>query len=107
VIASDYDNDGWPDLFAANDGMEIYLYHNNHDGTFTESGLMAGVGLNEDGNTMAAMCLSVGDYDNDGLLDLYVSDFQDVPHHLWRNTGGGTSRKSAARQASPPSPRAS
>jgi len=90
VIASDYDNDGWPDLFVANDGMEIYLYHNNHDGTFTESGLAAGVGLNEDGNTMAAMCLSVDDYDNDGLLDLYVSDFQDVPHHLWRNTGGGT-----------------
>ena len=89
VLASDYDNDGWPDLFASNDGMEIYLYHNNHDGTFTESGLQAGVGLNEDGGTMAAMCLSVGDYDNDGLLDLYVSDFAEVPHHLWRNTGGG------------------
>jgi hypothetical protein len=90
VLASDYDNDGWPDLFVANDGMEIYLYHNDHDGTFTESGLMAGVGLTEDGGTMAAMCLSVGDYDNDGLLDVYVSDFQDMPHHLWRNTGGGT-----------------
>ncbi len=90
VLASDYDNDGWPDLFAANDGMEMYLYHNNRDGTFTESGLMAGVGLNEDGNSMAAMCLSVGDFDNDGLLDLYVSDFQDIAHHLWRNLGGGS-----------------
>ncbi|MGA3026430.1 MAG: CRTAC1 family protein [Bryobacteraceae bacterium] len=90
VIASDYDNDGWPDLFVANDGMEIYLYHNNRDGTFSESGLMAGVGLSEDGRTMAGMCLSVGDYDNDGLLDLYVSDFEDIPHHLWRNRGGGT-----------------
>jgi hypothetical protein len=90
VIASDYDNDGWPDLFVANDGMEIYLYHNNHDGTFTESGFMAGVGLTEDGHSMAAMCLSVDDYDNDGLLDLYVSDFEDRPHHLWRNLGGGT-----------------
>jgi enediyne biosynthesis protein E4 len=90
VIASDYDNDGWSDLFVANDGMEIYLYHNNHDGTFTESGLTAGVALTEDGGTMAAMCLSVDDFDNDGLLDLYVSDFEDVPHHLWRNAGDGT-----------------
>jgi enediyne biosynthesis protein E4 len=89
VIASDYDNDGWPDLFVANDGMEMYLYHNNHDGTFTESGLAAGVGLTEDGHTMAAMCLSVDDYDHDGLLDLYVSDFEDVPHHLWRGIGNG------------------
>jgi hypothetical protein len=68
----------------------MYLYHNNHDGTFTESGLAAGVGLTEDGHSMAAMCLSVDDYDNDGLLDLYVSDFEDVPHHLWRNLGAGT-----------------
>ncbi|HEX4748192.1 MAG TPA: CRTAC1 family protein [Bryobacteraceae bacterium] len=89
VIASDYDNDGWPDLLVANDGMEMYVYRNNHDGTFTESGLAAGLALNEDGGTMAAMCLSVDDYNNDGLLDLYVSDFEDAPHHLWRNAGGG------------------
>ncbi len=89
LLASDYDNDGWPDLFAANDGMEIYLYHNERNGTFTDAGLNAGVALTEDGGTMAAMCLSTGDYDNDGLLDLYASDFQDAPHHLWRNRGGG------------------
>ena len=95
VLASDYDNDGWPDLFVANDGMEIYLYHNNQDGTFTESGLLAGVGLTEDGGTMAAMCLSIADYDNDGLLDVYVSDFQDMPHHLWHNSGGGLFEESS------------
>ncbi len=89
ALASDYDNDGWPDLVVANDGMEIYLYHNDRNGTFTEAGLTAGVALTEDGGTMAAMCLSVGDYDNDGLLDLYASDFQDAPHHLWRNHGEG------------------
>ncbi|HLJ45411.1 MAG TPA: CRTAC1 family protein [Bryobacteraceae bacterium] len=89
ALASDYDNDGWPDLFVANDGMEIYLYHNERNGTFNETGLTAGVALTEDGGTMAAMCLSVGDYDNDGLLDLYASDFQDAPHHLWRNRGEG------------------
>jgi hypothetical protein len=90
ALASDYDNDGWPDLFVANDGMEMFLYHNERNGTFSEAGLNAGVALTEDGGTMAAMCLSVGDFDNDGLLDLYVSDFQDAPHHLWRNRGEGT-----------------
>jgi hypothetical protein len=89
VGAADYDNDGWQDLFVANDGKELYLYHNEHNGTFREVGMPAGVALNEDGGTMAAMCISLGDYNNDGLLDLYVSDFQDQGDHLWRNTGGG------------------
>jgi enediyne biosynthesis protein E4 len=89
VGAADYDNDGWQDLFVANDGKELYLYHNEHNGTFREVGMPAGVALNEDGGTMAAMCISLGDYDNDGLLDLYVSDFQEQGDHLWRNTGGG------------------
>ncbi len=90
VGAADYDNDGWQDLFVANDGKELYLYHNEHNGTFREVALSAGVALNEDGGTMAAMCISLGDYNNDGLLDLYVSDFQEQGDHLWRNTGAGT-----------------
>ena len=89
VGAADYDNDGWQDLFVANDGKELYLYHNEHNGTFREVALGAGIALNEDGGTMAAMCISIGDYNNDGLLDLYVSDFQDAGDHIWRNTGGG------------------
>jgi enediyne biosynthesis protein E4 len=89
VQAIDYDNDGWPDLFVANDGIEAYLYHNNHNGTFSEVGLSSGMALTADGATMAAMCMSLGDYDNDGQLDLYVSDFQLASDHLWHNDGKG------------------
>ena len=87
VGAADYDNDGWPDLFIANDGVEAYLYRNNHNGTFSEVGLRSGMALTIDGLEMAAMCISLGDYNNDGRLDLYVSDFQSVPSHIWRNDG--------------------
>src|SRR5205814_6714242 len=89
VGAADYDNDGWPDLFVANDGIDAYLYHNEHNGTFTEIALTSGMALTSDGKTMAAMCISLGDYDNDGSLDLYISDFQAVPDHIWRNDGKG------------------
>ena len=89
VMAVDYDNDGWPDLFVANDGIEFYLYHNEHNGTFKETAYNTGIALMPDGAAMAAMCISFGDYDNDGNLDLYVSDFQDVSDHLWHNDGKG------------------
>jgi len=90
VAAVDYDNDGWQDLFVANDSMRAYLYHNEHDGTFKEVGLTSGMALTEEGTEMAAMCLSFGDYDNDGLLDLYISDFQEAGDHLWHNEGNGS-----------------
>ena len=89
VGAGDYDNDGWPDLFVANDGLEAYLYHNRGNGTFEENGLMTGMALTGQGRTMAAMCISLGDYDNDGNLDLYISDFQKSSDHLWHNDGKG------------------
>jgi hypothetical protein len=89
VGAADYDNDGWPDLFVANDGIEAYLYRNNRNGTFTNVAMASGVALTSDGSEMAAMCISLGDYDNDGNLDLYVSDFQDVPDHVWHYDGKG------------------
>src|SRR6266853_336087 len=90
VGAADYDNDGWPDLFVANDTLNAYLYHNEHDGTFNEIGLLAGMALTGRGKTMAAMCISLGDYDNDGWLDLYISDFQRSSDHLWHNDGKGS-----------------
>jgi enediyne biosynthesis protein E4 len=89
VGTADYDNDGWPDLFVANDGIEAYLYHNEHNGTFTESAVTAGMAYAENGGTMAAMCISLGDYDRDGNLDLYISDFQLASDHVWKNDGKG------------------
>jgi hypothetical protein len=89
VGAADYDNDGWPDLFVANDGLNAYLYHNERNGTFSEIGLLSGMALSSRGKTMAAMCISLGDYDNDGWLDLYISDFQKSSDHIWHNDGKG------------------
>ncbi len=89
VGASDFDHDGWPDLFVANDGVEAYLYRNNKNGTFTDVAMTSGIALTADGLTMAAMCISHGDYDNDGNLDLYISDFQAVPNRVFRNDGKG------------------
>ncbi len=89
VAAVDYDNDGWQDLFVANDSMRAFLYHNEHDGTFKEIGLASGMAVTEEGAEMAAMCLSFGDYENKGMLGLYISDFQEAGDHLWRNDGNG------------------
>jgi len=89
VGAADYDNDGWPDLFVANDGLAAYLYHNEHNGTFKEQGSVSGMAFTGQGRTMAAMCIALGDYNNDGWLDLYISDFQGNSDHLWKNDGQG------------------
>ena len=89
VGAADYDNDGWPDIFVANDGLPAYLFHNMRNGTFEEIGASAGMAFTALGQTMAAMCIALGDYDNDGRLDLYISDFQGSSDHLWRNAGKG------------------
>jgi hypothetical protein len=89
VGAADYDNDGWPDLFVANDGVDSYLYQNQRDGTFKEKGVLVGMGVTNRGGIMAAMCISLGDYDNDGWLDLYISDWQGSSDHLWKNDGKG------------------
>ncbi len=89
VGAADYQNNGWPDLFVANDGLPVYLYQNLHNGKFQETGEAAGMAFTIRGQTIAAMCISLGDYDNDGWLDLYISDFQKNSDHLWRNSGKG------------------
>jgi len=88
----DYDNDGWPDLFVANDTTPNYLYHNNHDGTFTDVAVRAGVAFSEDGRAQAGMGVELEDLDNDGWLDIMVTNFSDDYNTLHRNTGKGSFR---------------
>jgi hypothetical protein len=89
VGAGDSDNDGWPDLFVANDGTAASLYRNNRNGTFTDVGLSSGMALTADGNAMAGMCVALGDYNNDRNLGLLITDFEPLSDHLWRNDGRG------------------
>ena len=89
AIWTDYDNDGWPDLFLANDAGPNFLYHNRHDGTFDEVGMLAGVALSDDGQELGSMGVDFGDYDHDGRLDLFVTNYTDQVNNLYRNLGGG------------------
>jgi hypothetical protein len=90
VAFADYDNDGWVDIYVANDSMQSFLYRNNGDGTFTERGIAAGVAYNEDGDAFAGMGVDFADYNNDGLPDLVVTDLADEKYMLFRNLGDGT-----------------
>jgi hypothetical protein len=92
VAFADYDGDGFTDIFVANDSVQCFLYHNNGNGTFSEVGLLAGVGYNEDGKTFAGMGVDFSDYDNDGLPDIAVTDLSNERYLLFRNNGDGTFR---------------
>ncbi|MSR84126.1 MAG: CRTAC1 family protein [Candidatus Latescibacteria bacterium] len=83
----DFDNDGWPDLFVADDSTPNLLYHNQKDGTFAEMAIEAGVAYNGEGVTQGSMGLALGDYDNDGLEDIFVTNFADEYNALYRNSG--------------------
>jgi hypothetical protein len=88
-LVLDYDNDGWPDVYVANDSNASLLFHNNGNGTFKEVGLQAGVALNGDGRAQAGMGVSAGDYNRDGWLDIVKTNFDDDTTSLYRNLGGG------------------
>ena len=92
VSFADYDGDGFTDIFVANDSVQCFLYHNNGNGTFTEVGLLAGVGYNEDGKTFAGMGADFSDFDNDGFPDIVVTDLSNERYMLFRNNGDGTFR---------------
>jgi enediyne biosynthesis protein E4 len=86
-IWADYDNDGWPDLYVTNDGGPNYLYHNKHDGTFEEVGLQSGAALSLEGDERAGMGVDFGDFDRDGRLDIFVTNFTGESNALFWNQG--------------------
>jgi hypothetical protein len=88
-LVLDYDNDGWPDVYVANDSRASLLFHNERDGTFKERGLMAGAALTADGRAQAGMGVAAADYDRDGWLDIAKTNFDDDTTSLYRNLGDG------------------
>jgi hypothetical protein len=89
AAAADFDNDGWPDVYVACDSTPSLLFRNNHDGTFSETGLIRGTALSEDGNPQAGMGLGIGDYNLDGSLDIFKTNFSGDTCTLYRNDGKG------------------
>ncbi len=89
VIWADYDGDGWPDIYVANDSSPSLLYHNNEGKSFTEVAVTAGVAFSDDGREQAGMGVDFGDYDNDGLPDLVKTNFSDDANNLYHNNGDG------------------
>ena len=83
----DYDNDGWPDLYVANDAGPNFLYRNKHDGTFDDVGLLAGVALSGDGLQQGSMGVDWGDYLHEGRLSMIVTNFIEQGSTLYHNLG--------------------
>lgn len=83
----DYDNDGWPDLYVSNDAGPNYLYHNRHDGTFEDVSGISGTSVDAMGKPQGSMAADAGDFDDDGLLDLFVANFKFSYDTLYWNHG--------------------
>jgi hypothetical protein len=92
VVAADFDDDGWPDIYVACDSTPSLLFMNNHDGTFTEQGLERGVALSEDGMEQAGMGLGIGDFNLDGRLDIIKTHFREDTPAAYANDGKGNFR---------------
>jgi len=90
VIASDFDGDGLVDIYVANDSTPNFLYHNNGDGTFKDIGFNSGTAVNENGSEQGSMGVTLGDYDHDGKLDLFITNFDDDYNTLYHNDGHGS-----------------
>jgi hypothetical protein len=87
VLTGDFDGDGWVDLFVANDSTPNFHYRNNGDGTFKEIGFTAGTAVNENGSEQGSMGVTAGDYDHDGRLDIFITNFADEYNTLYHNDG--------------------
>jgi enediyne biosynthesis protein E4 len=89
IAIADYDRDGHPDLFIANDSMPEFLFHNKGDGGFEEVGLESGVALDGEGRTYAGMGVDFSDYNNDGRPDIFVDNLGQQQYALYQNMGTG------------------
>ena len=89
VVFGDYDNDGWTDIFVANDSVPNFLFHNKGKGVFEEVGFWAGVAVGGEGRPLAGMGTDMGDINGDGLLDIFVTNLDRETHSLYRNQGKG------------------
>ncbi len=88
VAINDFDRDGWPDIFIANDSVPEQLFRNNRNGTFSEVGLMAGAAYGEDGAVFAGMGTDFADYNNDGWPDIFVNALANQKYTLFQNAKG-------------------
>jgi hypothetical protein len=89
VSTLDFDNDGWVDLYVADDSSPSALYRNNHDGTFTDIAVRAGCAYSQDGKAQAGMGVAIGDYDRNGTMDIFKTNFAGDTSTLYANTGHG------------------
>ena len=85
VVFSDFDNDGWSDIYVANDSVPNLMFRNNQNGTFTEMGLISGTSLDQKGAPQAGMGLGVADYDGNGYFDIFVTNFAQDTNTLYQN----------------------
>jgi len=90
ALTGDFDNDGWPDIYVACDSTPSMLFHNNHNGTFTETAVEAGVAFNDGGREQAGMGADAADYDGEGWLDIVKTSFSDDTATLYHNNHDGT-----------------
>jgi hypothetical protein len=89
VCVADLDNDGWPDIYVANDSNAATIYQNQKDGTFADVAIEAGAALSPDGKPQAGMGVSIGDYNHDGNLDIVKTNFAGDTASLYKNLGNG------------------
>jgi hypothetical protein len=89
VATVDFNSDGWVDVYVANDSNPSALYINNKDGTFTDVGITAGCAYSQDGKPQAGMGIAIGDYDRNGTLDIFKTNFAGDTSTLYANTGQG------------------
>jgi hypothetical protein len=89
VSTLDFDDDGWTDIYVANDSNPAALYRNNHDGTFGDVAVTAGCAFSQDGKPQAGMGVAVGDYDRNGTMDVLKTNFAGDTSTLYANSGKG------------------